>query len=42
MGVDHNAELTKSALSMALSRHQPKLGCLFRSDQGVCFTNLML
>lgn len=30
-----NSELTKSALKMALSRHQPKKGCLFHSDQGI-------
>ncbi len=30
-----NAELTKSALRMALSRSKPKLGCLFHSDQGI-------
>lgn len=30
-----NAELTKSALNMALSRHQPKSGCIFHSDQGI-------
>lgn len=30
-----NAELTKSALKMALSRHQPQPGCLFHSDQGI-------
>lgn len=30
-----NAELTKSALRMALSRHKPKVGCLFHSDQGI-------
>ena len=31
----HNAELTKSALRMALLRYPPKPGCLFHSDQGV-------
>lgn len=30
-----NAELTKSALNMALSRHEPKSACLFHSDQGI-------
>lgn len=30
-----NAELTKSALRMALKRNQPKPGCLFHSDQGI-------
>jgi len=30
-----NAELTKSALRMALHRHPPKPGCLFHSDQGI-------
>ena len=30
-----NAELTKSALHMALSRSNPKPGCLFHSDQGI-------
>lgn len=30
-----NAELTKSALRMALSRSKPKPGCLFHSDQGI-------
>lgn len=30
-----NAELTKSALRMALIRHKPKQGCLFHSDQGI-------
>ena len=30
-----NAELTKSALRMALSRHKPQQGCLFHSDQGI-------
>lgn len=30
-----NAELTKSALRMALSREQPQSGCLFHSDQGI-------
>jgi putative transposase len=30
-----NAELTKSALRMALSRHNPKPGCVFHSDQGI-------
>lgn len=30
-----NAELTKSALRMALSRHAPRSGCIFHSDQGI-------
>ena len=30
-----NAELTKSALRMALIRNGPKEGCLFHSDQGI-------
>jgi len=30
-----NAELTKSALTMAISRDQPKAGCIFHSDQGI-------
>lgn len=30
-----NAELTKSALRMALTRHKPQSGCLFHSDQGI-------
>ena len=30
-----NAELTKSALTMAISRGQPKAGCIFHSDQGI-------
>jgi putative transposase len=30
-----NAELTMSALRMALSRHKPKPDCLFHSDQGI-------
>jgi len=30
-----NAELTKSALRMALTREAPQLGCLFHSDQGI-------
>lgn len=30
-----NAELTRSALRMALSRQQPAPGCLFHSDQGI-------
>ena len=30
-----NAELTKSALHMALVRHPPKKGCVFHSDQGI-------
>ena len=30
-----NAEFTMSALQMALSREQPKAGCLLHSDQGV-------
>lgn len=30
-----NAELTKSALQMALSRHEPQSGCIFHSDQGI-------
>lgn len=30
-----NTELTKSALRMALTRHRPKAGCLFHSDQGI-------
>ena len=30
-----NAELTKSALRMALTRHKPNDGCLFHSDQGI-------
>lgn len=30
-----NAELTKSALRMALSRNKPEHGCLFHSDQGI-------
>ena len=30
-----NAELTKSALRMALMRNGPKEGCLFHSDQGI-------
>lgn len=30
-----NAELTMSALRMALNRGQPKPGCLFHSDQGI-------
>ena len=30
-----NAELTKSALRMALSRESPTGGCLFHSDQGI-------
>lgn len=31
----HNAELTKSALKMALLRSMPMLGCIFHSDQGI-------
>ena len=31
----HTAELTKSALAMALNRQQPKEGCVFHSDQGI-------
>lgn len=30
-----NAELTKSALHMALDRNHPQCGCLFHSDQGI-------
>lgn len=30
-----NAELTKSALRMALSRERPQPGCIFHSDQGI-------
>lgn len=30
-----NAELTKSALAMALQNDRPKPGCLFHSDQGI-------
>ena len=30
-----NAELTKSALRMALSRYQPQAGCICHSDQGI-------
>jgi len=30
-----NAELTASALKMALAREQPKAGCVFHSDQGI-------
>jgi len=30
-----NAELTKSALKMALNRQRPKAGCVFHSDQGI-------
>lgn len=30
-----NAELTKSALRMALSRERPIAGCIFHSDQGI-------
>jgi len=30
-----NAELTKSALNMALLRSMPQEGCLFHSDQGI-------
>jgi len=30
-----SAELTKSALYMALNRQQPKPGCVFHSDQGI-------
>ena len=30
-----NAELTKSALRMALLNHPPQPGCLFHSDQGI-------
>lgn len=30
-----NAELTKSALRMALSRNRPQPGCVFHSDQGI-------
>lgn len=30
-----NAELTKSALRMALSRCTPEAGCIFHSDQGI-------
>lgn len=30
-----NTELTKSALRMALSRNEPKPGCIFHSDQGI-------
>lgn len=30
-----SAELTKSALAMALNRQQPKPGCVFHSDQGI-------
>lgn len=29
------AELTRSALRMALQRHPPKPGCIFHSDQGI-------
>ena len=35
-----NAELTKSALRMALKRHPPKTGCLFHSDQGTEYAAL--
>ena len=30
-----NAELTKSALKMALARFRPQSGCIFHSDQGI-------
>ena len=30
-----NAELTKSALRMAISRFEPETGCIFHSDQGI-------
>lgn len=30
-----NAELTKSALRMAISRYNPEAGCVFHSDQGI-------
>lgn len=30
-----NAELTKSALKMALQNYQPRSGCIFHSDQGI-------
>ncbi len=30
-----NAELTKSALRMAITREQPQSGCIFHSDQGI-------
>ena len=30
-----NAELTKSALHMALVRNKPQAGCVFHSDQGI-------
>lgn len=30
-----NAELTKSALHMALTRNKPQMGCVFHSDQGI-------
>ena len=30
-----NAELTKSALRMAISRYSPETGCIFHSDQGI-------
>jgi len=31
----HHAELTESALAMALNRQQAKAGCVFHSDQGI-------
>jgi transposase InsO family protein len=31
----HNADLTKSALRMALHRYPPKPNCIFHSDQGI-------
>lgn len=34
-GRQRNTELTKSALSMALSRQGAKSGCIFHSDQGI-------
>lgn len=32
---NRNAELTKSALRMAISRYSPEVGCIFHSDQGI-------
>lgn len=32
---ERNAQLTKSALRMALLRHPPGSGCIFHSDQGI-------
>ena len=32
---NRNAELTKSALRMAISRFEPETGCIFHSDQGI-------